>query len=71
MSSRKEAVSVSPSYTISLSENNFSKKSSNYIGRMKSDILDNTYQIFDNGERPDDCKNKEKLRCELALIHFS
>lgn len=52
MSARREAISILSSYVISTDKEQFSTKKSSFIGRVQSDILEETYFIYDNGIDP-------------------
>ena len=58
-------------YHISKAENDLSKFSPNYIGKLRGNFLSTEFQLFDNGRRPDDIKSTADVRKELGAMIFS
>jgi tubby-related protein 1 len=77
MTSKKRAKKTSSNYLISIGRNDYSKSSSNIIGKLRANFLGTEFQIYDAGKNPKhldsffDEKNYDEPRCELGAILYS
>ncbi|EGR32719.1 hypothetical protein IMG5_073140 [Ichthyophthirius multifiliis] len=55
-------------YMIQMNPNYFSKKSTDYIGKIKGNSSKIQYIIYDNGENPKKCILQEKIREEWGIV---
>ena len=73
-------------YHISKADNDLSKYSPNYLGKLRGNFLNTEYQVsplplsilmsllwqlFDSGRRPDDLKSVADVRKEVAVMTFA
>lgn len=72
ISSRKQMANIGCNYSLSINPHNFSRLQNNYIGKMRSDSKDLTYNIFDEGRNPEMLRGNpdpnKKRRSILATI---
>lgn len=77
MTSKKRAKKTSSNYLISIGRNDYSKSSSNIIGKLRANFLGTEFQVYDAGKNPKhldsffDEKNYDEPRCELGAILYS
>ncbi|KAB5555532.1 hypothetical protein PHYPO_G00035280 [Pangasianodon hypophthalmus] len=73
MAGRKRKKSTTSNYLISIDPTDLSRDTSNYIGKLRSNVLGTKFTVYDNGENPDRkpfVKETESLRRELAAICY-
>ena len=72
MSSRKKGGNKSSNYIISLTKDDFRRKSKNCVGKLRSNFTGTKFQLYDAGENPKK-KNHvmfEKIRREYLNIYY-
>ena len=52
MSVKKKNTSKSANYILSLDKNDFSRKSKNCVGKLRSNFVGTEFFLYDNGENP-------------------
>lgn len=52
MSAKKKSTSKSANYILSLSRNDFNRKSNNCLGKLRSNFIGTEFFLYDNGENP-------------------
>jgi tubby-related protein 1 len=53
-----------------MSKDNLSKKSPDFLGKVRSNFLGTEFHLYDTGENPKKCKSADKIRRELGLIIY-
>jgi len=62
MSAKKRSGMKTSHYLISMDKNDMNRKSSNYLGKVRSNFLGTVFNIYDDGENPKSEKNPSKVR---------
>lgn len=57
-------------YSITLSKNDFDRKSNNFLGKLRSNFVGTKFTLFDDGNNPKKVKMFEQMRKELCQIEF-
>ncbi|EGR30002.1 hypothetical protein IMG5_144760 [Ichthyophthirius multifiliis] len=70
MTGKKRSSNKTSNYLISMSKDNLSKKSPDFLGKVRSNFLGTEFHLFDIGENPKKCKFPDKIRKELGLIIY-
>ena len=72
---RSEAIrNKTANYLISIDKNDLSRKSDNYVGKLRSNMLGTEFNIYDNGVNPnsgDATAGSNKIRQELGLALYA
>ena len=70
LAARKRKKSKSSNYLVSLSAEDLSRDSVNYVGKLRSNFVGTAFTFYDHGEAPDKVKPGQDLRCELAGVMY-
>lgn len=71
MSAKKKSGNKSTNIVLSLSKNDFNRKSENCLGKLRSNFVGTEFHLYNSGENPDK-KNKfnSPIREELGYIEY-
>ena len=61
-------------YLISIDKDDLSRKSDNYVGKLRSNMLGTEFNVYDNGVNPnsgDATAGSNKIRQELGLVLYA
>lgn len=72
LSGKKRNANATSNYLISLDQEKLDKKSSGYLGKVRSNFLGTEFQIFDTGKNPNKNKSKnlDDNRCQQGVIQY-
>ena len=71
MSACKKPGNKSSNYILSLDKKDFSRKSKNCLGKLRSNFVGTEFYLYDKGENPNKKKkNPENIRSEFAFIKY-
>ena len=70
MSVKKKNTSKSANYTLSLSRDDFSKKSNSFLAKLRSNFIGTEFFLYDNGVSPKKQTSYNAIRKELAYIKY-
>ena len=71
MSAKRKGANKSANYVISLSKSDFSQKSKNCLGKLRSNFIGTKFRLFDNGINPKKKQvTQETVRRELLNIYY-
>ena len=71
MSCKKRTSNKTSNYLISFKRDELSKKSSGYIGKVRSNFLGTEFIVFDNGVNPKEAKSSsDAIRRQLATVVY-
>jgi tubby-related protein 1 len=73
LASKKRPKNKTSNYLISMSETDLERESDNYLGKLRSNFIGTEFQIYDDGENPEEAKNMKdvRVRRELAAITYT
>ena len=57
-------------YLITTDPSNLTKKSTGYLGKIRSENFGIEYNLFDHGENPETTKIPEKVRNQLGAVYY-
>lgn len=69
MASKKRPGNKSSNYMITMDEDHFSIKSSNYLSKLRSNFVGTTYHLYDSGANPKK-RHSEEVRQELCVVSY-
>lgn len=70
MSARRMPGNKSSNYSITLSKVDFERKSTIYLGKLRSNFIGTQFTLFDNGVNPKEQKGADVIRKELCHIEY-
>lgn len=71
MGARKRKKNKSSNYLISLSKTDLSRKSKNFVAKVRSNLLGTQFQMFDEGDNPKKLKSKTaRPRNQLGCVFY-
>jgi len=53
-----------------MDKNDLNRKSSNYLGKIRSNFLGTEFTVYDDGENPSKTKQYDKIRDQLEVITY-
>ncbi len=62
MSAKKRACNNTSNYLVTMSRNEYDKKSPYYMGKVRSNFMGTEFVLYDKGEDPKKCKDPSKHR---------
>merc|ERR1712070_1012019 len=71
LSARKRKKSKSRNYLVSLDEEDMSRQSGNFFGKLRSNFVGTEFTIYDKGVKPSEGDSAQmNVRCELGAVLF-
>ena len=76
LAARRRKRQKQSTYKVSLDQNDLSRSSSNYFGKLKSNFIGTEFQMYDNGANPSKLTEAQRsgagapVRCELATVLY-
>ena len=70
MTGKKRSSNKTSNYLMSMSKTELTKKSANFLGKVRSNFLGTEFHVFDTGDNPKKCKNPENARKELSGVIY-
>ena len=62
LSCKKESWNNTSNYRISMDPKCFDKKSSSFLGKVRSNFIGTVFHVYDNGKNPKKCKTMTEVR---------
>lgn len=70
LSAQKKAHNKSSNIVLSLSQQDFSRKSENCLGKLRSNFVGTQFHLYDNGENPKSKKVGREIRKEFSFVEY-
>ena len=70
LAGRRRKKNKQSTYLISTSEKELTRKSSCYIGKVKSNFVGTEFTMYDSGANPSDNKEGNEIRTELGVVQY-
>lgn len=70
MTGKKRSSNKTSNYIMSMSKTELTKKSSHFLGKVRSNFLGTEFHVYDTGNNPKKCKTIEGVRRELAGVTY-
>lgn len=68
LTGKKRSGNTTSNYLISMDQEKVGKKSSGFLGKVRSNFLGTEFSIYDNGANPDKAKTPESVRSQHGVV---